>query len=64
MIPRIPLVASARRFTVGHRLRLVLASDDQPEDVPAIMGFFCQSCRTERLRCWRRWCSLTITTPG
>jgi hypothetical protein len=31
--------ANARRFAAGHRIRLVLASDDQPEYVPAIMGF-------------------------
>jgi len=36
---RVPLVANARRFDVGHRLRLVVASDDQDTDVPAIMGF-------------------------
>ena len=36
---RIPLVANARRFAAGHRVRLVVCSDDQPDDVPAIMGF-------------------------
>lgn len=36
---RIPLVANARRFKAGHRIRLVLCSDDQPKEVPAIMGF-------------------------
>ncbi len=36
---RVPLVVNARRLAAGHRIRLVLASDDQPEDVPAIMGF-------------------------
>lgn len=36
---RIPLVVNAHRFPVGHRLRLVLTSDDQSDDVPAIMGF-------------------------
>lgn len=36
---RIPLVANARRFKAGHRIRLFLCSDDQPKDVPAIMGF-------------------------
>ena len=36
---RIPLVATARRFETGHCLRLVVASDDQPAEVPAIMGF-------------------------
>jgi len=36
---RIPLVANARRFAAGHRLRLVITSDDQDPDTPAIMGF-------------------------
>ncbi len=36
---RIPLVPNARRFQAGHRLRLLLCSDDQPKSVPAIMGF-------------------------
>ncbi len=36
---RVPLVATARRFDVGHCLRVVVASDDQDTDVPAIMGF-------------------------
>ena len=36
---RIPLVANARRFAAGHRLRLVVCSDDQPVDIPAVMAF-------------------------
>ena len=36
---RIPLVPNARRFAVGHRIRLLLTSDDQPDEIPAIMGF-------------------------
>ena len=36
---RIPLVPNARRFQAGHRIRLVLTSDDQPADRPAIMNF-------------------------
>lgn len=36
---RIPLVPNARRVAAGHRIRLFLSSDDQPSDVPAIMGF-------------------------
>ena len=36
---RIPLVANARRFNSGHRIRLVLTSDDQQPGVPAIMNF-------------------------
>lgn len=36
---RIPFVANARRFKRGHRIQLVLASDDINSDHPAIMGF-------------------------
>lgn len=36
---RIPLVQNARRFREGHRVRLVLASDDQDPTSPAIMNF-------------------------
>ena len=36
---RIPLVANAHRFRVGHRFRLVVCSDDQSDDLPVIMGF-------------------------
>ncbi len=36
---RIPLVPNARRFDVGHRLRLVLASDDVDPSLPAVMRF-------------------------
>ncbi len=36
---RIPLVPNARRFAAGHRIRLILTSDDRDRDVPAIMEF-------------------------
>jgi len=36
---RIAIVPNARRFAAGHRIRLLLCSDDQPKDIPAIMGF-------------------------
>jgi uncharacterized protein len=36
---RVPLVPNARRFAAGHRIRLLLCSDDQPKEVPSIMGF-------------------------
>ncbi|WP_329107241.1 CocE/NonD family hydrolase [Streptomyces sp. NBC_01439] len=36
---RIPLVTNARRFATGHRIRLVVTSDDQDHSTPAIMGF-------------------------
>jgi uncharacterized protein len=36
---RIPLVANARRFAAGHRIELVLTSDDTDPSTPAIMDF-------------------------
>jgi predicted acyl esterase len=36
---RIPLVPNARRFETGHRIQLVLTSDDQDPKTPAIMNF-------------------------
>jgi len=36
---RIPLVSNARRFAAGHRVRLVITSDDQDPNTPTIMGF-------------------------
>jgi putative CocE/NonD family hydrolase len=46
---RIPLVPNARRIQAGHRLRLVLTSDDQDPDTPAIMGFRHASVGTSSL---------------
>jgi uncharacterized protein len=46
---RIPLVANARRFEAGDRLRLTLASDDQNPEVPAIMNFRHASVGTSSL---------------
>lgn len=36
---RIPLVPNARRFARGHRIEVVLTSDDRDATVPAIMNF-------------------------
>jgi predicted acyl esterase len=36
---RIPLVPNARRFAAGHRIQLMLTSDDQPKDVPVFLGY-------------------------
>lgn len=36
---RIPLVPNARRFAAEHRIRLVVAGDDQDPQTPAIMNF-------------------------
>jgi predicted acyl esterase len=43
------LVPNARRFKAGHRIRLVLASDDQDPSVPAIMNFRHASVGTSSL---------------
>jgi uncharacterized protein len=49
VVYRIPLVANARRFRSGHRLRLVLTSDDQDPATPAIMNFRHASVGTSSL---------------
>jgi predicted acyl esterase len=46
---RIPLVANARRFKSGHRVRLSIFSDDQNLDVPAMLGFRHASVGTSSL---------------
>ena len=50
---RIPLVGTARRFPAGHRIRLVLSSDDQDPQVPAIMAFRHASVGTSSLNAIR-----------
>jgi predicted acyl esterase len=46
---RIPLVANARRFAAGDRIRLTLTSDDQNPAAPAIMNFRHASVGTSSL---------------
>ena len=36
---RIPLIQNARRFLAGHRIQLMLTSDDQPKDIPALLDY-------------------------
>jgi uncharacterized protein len=36
---RIPLVANAGRFKAGHRIELLITSDDQPKDAPVFAGY-------------------------
>jgi uncharacterized protein len=36
---RIPVVPNARRVAAGHRLRLVIASADEADKTPTILGF-------------------------
>jgi putative CocE/NonD family hydrolase len=36
---RIPLVPNARRFAAGHRIQVMVTSDDQPEDVPVFLAY-------------------------
>lgn len=46
---RIPLVPNARRFAKGHRIQLMITSDDQNPEVPAIMNFRHASVGTSSL---------------
>ena len=39
MTYRITIVPNARRIATGHRLRLLLTSDDQRKDAPTLLGF-------------------------
>ena len=39
VVYRIPIVPNARRIKAGRRLRLVLASADEKDKTPTIMGF-------------------------
>jgi predicted acyl esterase len=57
---RIPLVPNARRFANGHRIQLVLASDDQNPDVPAIMNFRHASVGTSSLNTVRSSSRLVV----
>jgi uncharacterized protein len=49
VVYRIPLVPNARRFNAGHRIRLILTSDDQDPATPAIMNFRHASVGTSSL---------------
>ena len=49
VVYRIPLVPNARRFKAGHRIRLILASDDQDPSAPVIMNFRHASVGTSSL---------------
>jgi uncharacterized protein len=33
------LVTNAWRFKTGHRVELMITSDDQPKDVPVFLGY-------------------------
>jgi uncharacterized protein len=46
---RIPIVGTGYRFAVGHRLRLILTSDDQDPKFPAEMSFRHASVGTSSL---------------
>jgi predicted acyl esterase len=46
---RIPLVPNARRFRIGHKLRLYLTTDDQNKDAPALLEFRHASVGTSSL---------------
>jgi predicted acyl esterase len=46
---RVPLVANARRFRAGHRIQLVLTSDDTDDSAPAVLDFRHASVGTSAL---------------
>jgi predicted acyl esterase len=46
---RIPIVPNARRFRVGHKLRLCLTTDDQNPNTPALLEFRHASIGTSSL---------------
>jgi uncharacterized protein len=57
---RIPLVPNARRFSAGHRIRLILTSDDQDPSAPVIMNFRHASVSTSSLNTVRSSSRLLI----
>ncbi len=64
VVYRIPLVPNARRFEAGHRIRLVLTSDDQDPATPAIMNFRHASVGTSSLNVVRSSSRLLIPVLG
>ncbi|RKP53790.1 CocE/NonD family hydrolase [Pararobbsia silviterrae] len=46
---RLPFVVTARRFQAGHRIRLMLTSDDQAPEIPAMLNFRHASVGTSSL---------------
>lgn len=60
VVYRIPLVPNARRFKRGHRIQLVLTSDDQDASAPAIMKFRHASVGTSSLNTVRSASRLLI----
>ena len=61
---RIPLVANARRFDAGDRIRLTLTSDDQDPHAPAIMNFRHASVGTSSLNTVRSSSRLLLPVLG
>ncbi|ETW21151.1 hypothetical protein MGAST_27905 [Mycobacterium gastri 'Wayne'] len=55
---------NARRFKSGHRIQLVLASDDQDPAVPAIMSFRHASVGTSSLNTVRSSSRLLLPVLG
>ena len=61
---RIPLVTNVRRFAAGHRVRLVVTSDDQDASTPAIMGFRHATVGTSSLNTIRSSSRLVLPVAG
>ena len=61
---RIPIAANARRFKSGHRLRLLLASDDQDPTAPALLTYRHASVGTSSLNTVRSSSRLLLPVLG
>ncbi|MCV6984541.1 CocE/NonD family hydrolase [Mycobacterium shinjukuense] len=64
VVYRIPLVPNARRFNSGHRIQLVLTSDDQDPSTPAMMSFRHASVGTSSLNTVKSSSRLLIPVLG
>ena len=60
---QVPLVGTAYRFRAGHRLRLILTSDDQDAKFPAMMTFRHASVGTSSLNRIASSSRLVLPTP-
>jgi predicted acyl esterase len=61
---RIPIVANARRFKAGHRVRLLITGDDQDANMPAMLTFRHASVGTSSLNTIKSSSRLLLPITG
>jgi predicted acyl esterase len=61
---RIPIVANARRFKAGHRVRLLITGDDQDTKMPAMLTFRHASVGTSSLNTIKSSSRLLLPITG